>query len=96
MRGIPCPARANSGNKNGFFGKTHTNDFKKKLSVIATERTGEKNGMFDRTHKDSSKELMSKNHADVSGEKNPNYGKKKSPEEIVQRNETRAKNRANR
>lgn len=95
MRGIPRPQCGRSGDKNSFFGKTHTDAFKKKMSDIGSTRTGEKNGMFNKKHKNSTKELMSKNHADVSGEKNPNYGRKKSPEEIARRTETRARNRAN-
>ena len=81
-----------SGENNSFYGKHHS-DKSKELIMKREPLIGERNGMFHKLHTENARRNMRINHGDVSGEKNPNFGKKKSAEEIAQRNETRCKNR---
>ena len=60
-------SKAMMGEKNPFFGKTHTLEAKKKMG-----HPGEKHPFFGKTHTPEAKEKQSKA---VAGEKNPNYGK---------------------
>jgi hypothetical protein len=80
---------SNSGERNGFYGKKHSEEFieKFKLTQIgkkASEETkikmslsslGERNGFYGKHCSDEHKAKISKNHRDCKGEKNPMYGK---------------------
>jgi len=63
---------SNTGKNNGFYGKYHTKEVKKKFSVIAFKRS--RNPMYGKKHTEKTKQLMKDNHADVSGDKNPMFG----------------------
>lgn len=54
--------RDNSGKKNGFYGKHHSNEVRMKISYCM------------RNLSEESKRKMSDNHADISGKNNPMYG----------------------
>ena len=62
------------GEKNGMFGKHHTEESKKKMGK---PKDGEKNGMFGKNHTEESKKKL---HDKMLGNKNPFYGKKHSEE----------------
>lgn len=51
---------ATLGEKNGFYGKTHTNETRKKLSESASKRTGEKNPFYGKSHNDETRSKISK------------------------------------
>ena len=70
-----------SGEKHPMFGKKHSEETKKKMSVSKKGlQSCEKNPMFGKHHSEESKKKMSQNHYDCSGEKNPMFGKKHSEE----------------
>lgn len=52
----PCKFKSQEGEKNGFFGKTHTDDFKKYISKTHKGRVSTFKGMH---HSDSSKQKLS-------------------------------------
>lgn len=49
------------GENNPFFGKTHTPETRKKMSVAASKRIGNKNPFYGKKHSEKSKQLMSNN-----------------------------------
>ena len=72
--GFPCSdetkqkiSNANSGTKNGMFGKNHSNEVKQKISDASKRMWKD-----EKRHMELSKRMMGKN--------NPNYGKKCTPE----------------
>ena len=66
---------AKNGDKNGMFGKTHTEEVKQILSLKGKAQTGQKNGMFNKTHTEESKKKMSEINKTRTGNKNSFYGK---------------------
>lgn len=63
---------ANSGENNPFYGKTHTEETKKKMSENHIDTSGENNGMFGRTHTPEVKQKLSELGKDkFRGSKNP-------------------------
>jgi group I intron endonuclease len=68
----------NSGEKNPFFGKHHTEETKQKISEA---ESGEKNHNFGKHHRETTKQKMRENHQDQSGENNPFFGKHHTQEE---------------
>lgn len=48
-----------SGDKNGMFGKTHTNRVKEILSNLAKDKVGDKNPMFSKKHSEEAKKKIS-------------------------------------
>jgi len=62
------------GDRNGMYGKTHSEESKKKMS---RPKSGKDNGMYGKKHSDETKKKISEN---LKGEKNPFYGKKHSDE----------------
>lgn len=96
--------------KVGMYGKTHTEETKKKMSESSkgkpkpwligrkvSEETKEKIRQVNlgKTHSEETKKKISENHHDVSGKNNPMHGKKHSFETIEKLKET-AKNRPKR
>jgi len=69
-----------SGEKNPFFGKTHSPKTRELLSVHALQRTGEKNPFFGKTHPPKTRKLLSVHASQRTGEKNPFYGQTHTPE----------------
>lgn len=67
-----------SGEKNGMYGKHHTEESKKKMSESHKGiAAGERNGMYGKHHTEESKKKMSENSKGINcGEKNGMYGKK--------------------
>lgn len=47
-----------AGNKNSFYGKTHTEETKEKLSEYAKKRTKDKNSFYGKTHSEITKEKI--------------------------------------
>lgn len=77
--------RINSlGEKNPFYGKTHTDEIKESLSRHASTRTGEKNPFYGRTHTKETLECIAEsfNTLKESGWVSPQKGVSKSPEAI--------------
>jgi group I intron endonuclease len=83
--------------KVGMYGKTHTDETKKKMSASSRgkskdwlrgkERTNEtkkkiSSKLTGKLVSEDTKKKISENHHDVSGENNPMFGKKHSPETI--------------
>lgn len=69
-----------SGEKNPFFGKTHTDEFKKRISAERKANyIGEKNPFFGKHHSPASIALL-KNKCSNWGEKNGFFGKTHTPE----------------
>jgi hypothetical protein len=62
------------GKLNGMFGKTHTDEERKRISA---RTRGTNNVMFGKNHKEETKAKMSKNHANFKGENNPKFGMRK-------------------
>lgn len=56
------------GKLNNFFGKHHSNDTRKKLSIISSRQIGDKNPFFGKKHSEEYKEKMSIIHSNVSKE----------------------------
>ena len=48
-----------AGEKNGMFGKTHTDEVKKKLSELCKQRIGDKNHFYNKHHSDETKRKIS-------------------------------------
>jgi hypothetical protein len=77
-----------SGEKNPFFGKSHTKEFKEKIKnvhlgfkhtdehnkKISESLSGENNPFYGKTHSPESRAKISENHRDCKGEKNPMFG----------------------
>ena len=67
------------GEKNPFFGQTHSEETKSLLSELAQQRTGEKNSFYGKQHTKATKEKNRQAHLGLyDGEKNPFYGKSHS------------------
>ena len=63
------------GDRNGFYGKHHSNETKQKLKEACCQY-GELNGMYGRHHTLESRKKMSKSRQNMyNGSKNPAYGK---------------------
>tara|TARA_B100001059_G_C17834983_1_gene587410 strand:- start:500 stop:1447 length:948 start_codon:yes stop_codon:yes gene_type:complete len=78
-----CQSCNKKGDRNGFYGKKHSEELKLKLSE---ERKGvwgigEKNGFYGKTHTEETKEILREKCANF-GEKNGFYGKK-HPQELM-------------
>ena len=69
LKGTGIMSERVKGEKNGMYGKTHSNEYKKKLSE---NMKGEKNPFYGKVHTDEVKEMISK----------ANKGRKFSPEVI--------------
>lgn len=54
-----CKAKDMTGEKNSFFGKTHTKTVKKEIKRSCGDRKGEKNPFYGKTHTESSKDAIS-------------------------------------
>jgi hypothetical protein len=81
-------SEAASGEKNGMFGKTHSNETKQKLHEASA---GENNGMFGKKHSKETRQKISKLTSEaVSGEKHPMFGKKHSEESKQKMREAKA------
>ena len=67
-----------SGSKNGMYGKHHSEQSKRQMSLHSKGKTaGSKNGMYGKHHSEKSKQLMSlHSKGKTAGEKNGMYGKK--------------------
>lgn len=61
-------SKAVSGENNGMFGKTQSDEYKQRLRI---HMKGEGNPFYEKNHSNYTKNKMSKNHADVSGGNNP-------------------------
>lgn len=70
-------SEAQKGENHPFYGKSHSEQTKAKLSIA---KTGDKNPMIGRSHTDETKALMS---IAKKGEDNPNFGKYLSVQTIV-------------
>lgn len=72
-----------------MYGKSHTEETKKKLSEIAKQRTGSKSSMYGKSHTEETKKKLSEFRKTCVGEKNHMYGKrgKDSPIYGIIRNE---------
>lgn len=71
----------NSGEKNPFFGRKHSEETKRKLGHRGL--CGDRNGMYGRRHSDEAKERMraaTKNRIPKTGSEHPFYGKSLSAE----------------
>lgn len=69
------------GEKNPFYGKTHSDEVKIMLSEQAKQRTGEKNPFKGKHHTEEAKERNRQAHlGKYDGTKNPFYGKSHSDE----------------
>lgn len=65
-----------NGEKNGMYGKTHTEEARKKLSEIKKNKnTGEENSFFGKHHTKETKKKISEIAKQRIGEKNPFFGK---------------------
>lgn len=69
-----------SGEKNPFYGKTHSDETKKILSEKCANY-GENNGFYGKKHTEETLKIMSEKKKDLyNGEKNPFYGKQHTEE----------------
>ena len=68
------------GEKNSFFGKTHSEEAKQKIGELAKERIGEKNSFFGKTHSEEAKQKIGNSSKERIGEKNGFFGKTHSDE----------------
>lgn len=69
------------GEKNPFYGKTHSDEVKKMISEQAKQRTGEKNPFKGKHHTEETKERNRQAHLGrYDGSANPFYGKSHSDE----------------
>lgn len=66
-----------TGNKNNFYGKTHSLKVRKKLSESAKLRTRDKNSFYGKKHSLESREKMIKNHKGMLGKHHSEKTKKK-------------------
>ena len=65
-----------NGERNGMYGKTHTEAARKKISEIRKNKnTGEENSFFGKHHTKETRQKMSKIAKNRIGEKNPFFGK---------------------
>lgn len=78
-----------TGNKNGMYGKKHTEDAKKKM---ANPQFGDKNGMYGKKHTEDTKKKMSQI---LSGENNPFFGKKHNEDTKKKMSELAKKRKTN-
>ena len=79
-----------SGEKNGMYGRTHTDEVKKRLSIINKGRDSSFKGKH---HSEETKQYFSKiRKGKNTGEDNPFFGKKHSEETLQKIQETKQKN----
>lgn len=69
-----------SGRNNPFYGKKHSDETKKKLSKLASQRTGDKNPFYGKHISTEHRKKMQEAQGSLIGERNPFYGKKHSLE----------------
>ena len=69
-----------SGKNNPFYGKKHTQETKKLLSKLASQKIGSKNPFFGKHITPEHRKIMQEAQGDISGKNNPFYGKKHSLE----------------
>jgi G:T-mismatch repair DNA endonuclease (very short patch repair protein) len=86
-----CQTCNKIGDKNGFYGKNHSEDFKKSLSEErkGVYGIGDKNGFFGRHHTNSVKKILSEASSKLIGDKNGFYGKhhtNETKEKIIEAN----------
>jgi len=78
-------SKANSGEGNGMFGKTHTDEARKRISLgrVGTRLSDEHKEAVGAAHRGRTltEEHKAKCSAKLSGKNNPNYGKKISEEQ---------------
>lgn len=81
------------GEDNSFYGKNHTEEYKKEASIRMTGLlVGEKNGMYGRTHTKEAIDKIIENRRSYEGENNPFFGKTHTQEiidKIIENNKTR-------
>lgn len=76
-------SEATSGDKNHFYGKSHSKETKEILSNLASKKIGEKNPFYGKHHSEETRSAISESKKGLyDGEKNPFFGKKHSPEAI--------------
>jgi hypothetical protein len=73
-------AKKQIGEKNGFYGKSHSEETRKKLSEKAKKQIGEKNGFYGKSHSEETRKKLSEKAKKQIGEKNGFYGKSHSEE----------------
>ena len=73
-------SEALKGEKHPWYGKHHTEDTKKKISLSRQKYTGVNHPMYGKKFSDAHRKKLSENHADFSGERNPMYGVDRSGE----------------
>lgn len=96
-----------SGEKNGFYGKKHTEESKKKIKLVralqiltresyeksSISQSGEKNHFYGKTHtEESRKKISDKLKVSLKGEGNPFYGRHHTEETKQKVRETKRKN----
>ena len=65
-----------AGQNNPFYGKTHTEESKKKMSLNHKDVSGKNNPMYGKHHSDEAKEKISKARKDIYiKDKCPSYGR---------------------
>lgn len=73
------------GKKNSFYGKQHTEDAKRRMSLAHQKMVGSRNPFYNKHHSDATKaKISAARKGQMCGESNPNYGKHLSPERIEQ------------
>ena len=73
------------GERNGFYGKKHTEEVKKLISEMASQRVGELNPFYGKTHTEEVKQKISEQRkGKCVGKENPFYGKTHT-EEVKQK-----------
>ena len=71
------------GEKNSFYGKQHTEDAKRRMSLAHQKMVGSRNPFYNKHHSDATKaKISAARKGQMCGESNPNYGKHLSPERI--------------
>lgn len=86
-------SEAQQGSKNGFYGKSHSDEVKKILSMKCG-RSGMENNFYGKTHSEDVKEKLSNYAKERTGDKNGFYGKNHSDEtknKISQKNKGKLK-----
>ena len=73
-------SKAKSGENNHMYGKHHTEESRRKISMNHANMSGENNPFYNKNHTEETRQKMKDNHYDCSGENNPMYGKHLSEE----------------
>jgi len=66
---------ATKGKNNPMYGKTHTDEVKKKLSDIGKTKVGKLNNFYGKKHTEKTKEIIRQHAKNRIGDKNPMYGR---------------------